>query len=91
MTETISQTEARALYIRGNNAGRGYAPYTDVPGPDTIEAAVEAAKADGWETVLARETSDDVAVLRNGDGEMMAIGGDAMGCGAWAVIISDLS
>jgi len=61
-----------------------------VAGEDTIEAAVEAATKDGWSLVLERSTSDDVAVLENGDGEMMAIGGDAHGRGAWAVVISDV-
>ena len=43
---------------------------------------------DGWTLVLERTNSDAVAVLRNGDGELMAIGGDAMGRGAWAVDIT---
>ena len=85
----ITMTRAVEAYRAGNNAGRGYAPYTDEPGEDTIEAAVEAAqRMDGWEVVLDRRTSDDVVVLRNADGELMAIGGDAQGRGAWAVDIS---
>lgn len=87
---TITMSEARELYTRGNNAGCGYAPYADVAGDDTIEAAVEAAQADGWTLVLSRETSDDVAVLRDGDGALMGIGGDAHGNGAWAVILSEV-
>lgn len=86
----FTKTEARELYTRGNNSGLGYAPYTDVPGDDTIDNAVEAAAADGWELVHSRDNSDEVAVLENEDGAVMAIGGDAMGNGAWAVIISDV-
>jgi hypothetical protein len=89
----MTQEEARKLYALGNNSGHGYAPYTDVPmqpGDESIAAAIEAAQADGWEIEIERETSEDVAVLRNGDGEMMAIGGEADGSGAWAVIISDV-
>jgi hypothetical protein len=81
----ITMTQALEAYRAGNNAGMGYAPYQDEPG----EAAVEAARrVDGWEVVLDRNTSDDVVVLRNGDGELLAIGGDAMGRGAWAVDIT---
>lgn len=82
---SISKSEARAQYTAKNNNGEGYAPYTDVPGDDTIEAAVEAAEADGWEVVHSRDNSDEVVVLRNGDDEWMAIGGDGSGNGAWAV------
>jgi hypothetical protein len=83
----LTQSEARSRYTRGNNEGLGYAPYTDDAGDDTIEEAVAAAQRDGWELILARETSEDVAVLRDADGGLMAIGGDAMGNGAWAVDI----
>ena len=83
----ITQTDANKLFRQGNDAGMGYAPYADVPGDDTIEAAVAAAEADGWELVLASRSTSDVTVLRNGDGELMAIG-DANG--PWAVIISDI-
>ena len=86
---TITMSEARAMYTAGNNAGRGYAPYADVPGDDTVAAAVTAAEADGWDVELRAQSTDDVTVLRNADGERMAIGGDARGRNAWAVIISD--
>jgi len=86
-TTTITMRQALALYRAGNDAGRGYAPYTDEAGDDTIAEAVACAERDGWEVVLARETSSDVVVLRNGDSEWLAIGGDAMGRGAWAVEI----
>lgn len=91
MARTIDMTTARRLWRAGNNAGCGYAPYTDEAGDDTIDAAIEAAEKDGWSVVLPRNTSDDVAVLIDGDGAMMAIGGDAMGRGAWAVIISEVA
>ncbi len=90
MATTITMTEALRLYRIGNNTGCGYSPYTDEASDDTIDSAVEAASRDGWELVLDRTNSDEVAVLRNGDGEMMAIGGDAVGHGAWAVMIAVL-
>jgi hypothetical protein len=85
----ITMRAAKRLYSYGNERGCGYAPYTDVPGPDTIDAAVMAAEADGWTLVLQRHTSDEIAVLANPDGELLGIGGDAMGRGAWAVPLSD--
>jgi hypothetical protein len=88
MMTTISMRDAKRLYDYGNDHGCGYAPYSDVPGPDTIDAAVEAAEADGWTVTLDRHTSDEIVVLEQ-DGELLGIGGDAMGCGAWAVPISD--
>ena len=81
--------EALRLYRWGNSCGAGYAPYTDVPGPDTIDAAVAAAVADGWTVVHERRSSEDIAVLVDGDGVLLGIGGDAMGHGAWAVVLSD--
>jgi hypothetical protein len=84
--QTITMSAAVRAYRAGNNAGMGYAPYTDEAGDDTVEAAVEAAqRVDGWEVVLRRKTTEDVVVLRNADGELMAIG-DAHG--AWAVDIT---
>ena len=84
----ITMAVAVAAYRDGNNRGAGYAPYTDEPGEDSIEEAVACAERDGWTLVLDRTNSDTVAVLRNGDGELLAIGGDAMGRGAWAVDIT---
>jgi hypothetical protein len=86
---TLTQDQAGRLYRRGNDAGRGYAPYADVAGEDTVSAAVEAAEHDGWTLVHPRYDSSQVAVLSSADGEVMAIGGDAMGRGAWAVMVSD--
>ena len=86
-TTDMSRAKALDLWRLGNNSGAGYAPYTDVPGEDAIEAAVAAAEQDGWELVYDRRTSDEIAVLRNADGEWMGIGGDAMGRQAWAVIL----
>lgn len=85
----ISQSAARTLYRAGNSAGHGYAPHSDVPGKDTIDAAVDAVCADGWEVIHPHRNFEDVAVLRNGNDEWMAIGGDARGNGAWAVMITD--
>ena len=88
MNAAVTMADALAAWRTGNDSGRGYAPYTDEAGEDTIDEAVACAERDGWTLVLDRNTSDDVAVLRNGDGELMAIGGDAHGRGAWAVIIA---
>ena len=88
MSQQITMAVAVAAYRDGNNRGAGYAPYTDEPGEDSIEEAVACAERDGWTLVLDRTNSDTVAVLRNGDGELLAIGGDAMGRGAWAVDIT---
>jgi hypothetical protein len=85
---TITMARAVEAYRAGNNRGEGYAPYTDEAGDDTIDEAIACAERDGWSLLLERCLSDDVAVLRNGDGELMAIGGDAMGRGAWAVPLS---
>lgn len=88
---TITMTDAKNLYTIGNDNGSGYAPYADVAGDDTIENARDAAADDGWTVVLERTNSDEIVVLTNDDGEMMGIGGDAMGRGAWAVMLSDVS
>ena len=88
MDTTITMTEALERWRRGNDRGEGYAPYTDVAGDDTIANAVAAAEADGWTIVLDRTNSDEIVVLRNDDGQLMGIGGDAMGRLAWAVDIS---
>jgi hypothetical protein len=85
----ITMRTAIAAYRAGNHAGEGYAPYTDEAGDDTIESAAAAAERDGWTVLLDRRTSDEVLVLRNGDGELLAIGGDAAGHGAWAVPIRE--
>jgi hypothetical protein len=85
---TITMVQAVEAYRAANNRGEGYAPYTDEAGEDTIDEAIACAERDGWSLLLERHTSDDVAVLRNGDGEHMAIGGDAMGRGAWAVSLA---
>jgi hypothetical protein len=89
MTVSITMRDAKRLYNYGNDHGAGYAPYTDVAGPDTIEAAVDAAVADGWTVILERYGSDQIVVLQDADGALLGIGGDAMGRGAWAVPLSD--
>jgi hypothetical protein len=87
----MNQSKANELYTRGNNAGLGYAPYTDTATDDTVAAAVEAAKADGWHVVHSAGNTSDVVVLSNEDGEFMGIGGDGSGNGAWAVMLDDTS
>ena|SRR5277367_5612694 len=85
----ITRKAADRLYSHGNNQGLGYAPYTDVPGPDTVEAAVQAAIADGWTVVDRAYTTDDCHVLEDDDGALLGIGGDGQGNGAWAVPLLD--
>ena len=80
----ITREQAKALWRRGNNSGCGYAP---VAGDDTVDAAIEAAQADGWEVIHPANTSDQIAVLRNRDNTLLGIG-DAHG--AWAVVLSDV-
>lgn len=74
----LTMIRARDLYRAGNNAGYGYA----------LEGATvdEAAALSGGVVVLERRTSDDVAVVDVG-GQLVAIGGDAMGRNPWAVDI----
>jgi hypothetical protein len=85
MNATISMREAKRLYTYGNYHGGGYLPYADVPalGPHTVDTVIEAASADGW------SVSDDIAVLVDGDGTLLGVGGDAMGRNPWAVVLSD--
>lgn len=83
----MKQSTANDLYTRGNNEGRGYAPYTDATPDDSVAEAVNAAQQDGWEVVLNSGNASDVVVLALGP-ELMAIGGDAHGHAARAVAIS---
>jgi len=86
----INASAAIKAYELGNGQGLGYAPYTDEPGDDTVDEAIECAERDGWELVLSAESTSHVAVLRNGDGKLLAIGGDGKSNGAWAVDITAL-
>lgn len=87
----ISRKLAETLYRLGNDKGDGYAPYQDDAEDETIEAAIKAAEEDGWKLILERENDRTVALLENEDLELLAIGGDAMGDGAWAVCITDVA
>ncbi len=87
--ETVTQAQASRLYRMGNNSGQGYAPYTDVPGEDTVEEAVANFEKDGWEVVLKAYNTSEVVVLSFEDG-LVAVGGDGRGHGAYAVSISDV-
>jgi hypothetical protein len=81
--KNLTMTEASRLYDQGNNAGRGWDPTEE-----DVDEAVASLRADGYGLVFARRNTDEVTVLRNGD-EVIAVGGDAMGKGAWAVTISN--
>lgn len=88
--KNTTMAQALRLYRAGNDAGLGYAPYADEACDDSIDEAVACAEADGWTVVLHRETSEAVLVSDGPGGGTMAIGGDAFGMGAWAVIISEV-
>jgi hypothetical protein len=79
------QAICRRAYSAANNEGMGYAPYTDEAGDDTHDEAVRCAIADEWEVIVRRGNSEEVTVLGNADGEVLAIGSQADGSGAWAV------
>ncbi len=80
----LTMREATRLYREGNNAGRGYAPDAE----DIDEVVRDLVNNYEGEVLLDRTNSDEVAVVLCGDGEMVAIGGDAMGRNVWAVKIS---
>jgi hypothetical protein len=84
----IMMRDAVKAYSDLNNQGMGYAPYTDVAVDDTVDNAIDAAVADGWELFANRMNSDEVAIMVNGDEDILAIGGDAHGRCAWAVDIT---
>lgn len=84
----ITIEDANAAFTAGNNRGDGYAYYHR---DDSVSASVRAAIRDGWEIVLDTGCTSDVIVLRNALGELLAIGGDAMGRNAWAVDISEVA
>jgi hypothetical protein len=75
------------LYTHGNNAGVGFAP-DGPPGDLSIAGAIKVALAKGWS--LRHDDGQNVAVLTHPKRGTMAIGGDAMREGAWAVMISEV-
>lgn len=79
----VTMDTAKKAFSEGNLRGEGYAPYTDVPGPNTMSAAIEAANDDGWETILSPLTEDEIYVLHQ-DGSYVGIGNIY---GPWAVIL----
>ena len=86
----ITMTKAIELYREGNNMGVGYTAYVDELGAaESIDSTIAAAERDGWVMKLWRHTSEEVAVLENGDSELMAIGGDAMGRNPWTGLMAD--
>ena len=72
------QKIARTVYQARNNAGTGYAP--DFDSVDDVVADL-VANYEG-KVLCSRNSSDDVAVVRCGDGEIVLVG-DAHG--PWAV------
>lgn len=79
---TMTTATANALYSEANDKGEGFAPRED----DVWDAVAEMIE-DGAEMVLDRQTTSDVIVVRDGD-DLVAIGGDGMGRGAWACVIA---
>lgn len=68
-----------ALYRHGRNLGNGYSP-----SGETIEEAAAALVADGGNLLYTTSNTSDLTVVAMPD-RIVAIGGDAMGNGAWAV------
>lgn len=75
------ESRARTLYTSKNNAGEGYAPDSD-----SIDESVRdlVNNYDG-EVICRAETTDDVAAVRCGDGEIVLLGSDGRGRNVWAV------
>lgn len=85
----VTQDAASVAWTSGNDAGNGFAP--DGPdGDESIEGAVDQAIEDGGEIVLRASNTSEVSVVRTSAGQLIAIGGDGSGNGAWAVDISAL-
>lgn len=80
--DTLSMSDAVALWRAGNNAGMGQ----EAPGGETdVDAAVESLRADGYGLDFRAQRDGEVSVLSNGD-EVVAVGN----CnGAWMVTISN--
>jgi hypothetical protein len=75
----LTQTIAHDLYTAGNNAGKGYAVGDD---EDTVS---DAAHNLGEIIIRPGSTSEVYVVRAYEDDRIVAIGGDGMGCGPWAV------
>jgi len=78
----LNMRDAVALWRAGNNSGDGYAPHGE-----TIAEAVAILLEEGGDLILDCLTSEDVAVVLDSAGELIAIGGDGSGGSAWAVVI----
>ena len=83
-----SPKDLARLYRYACDAGSAYAAYGDDAG-DSVEAVVKAAEDDGWEVEVRADHSGGLTTLKNGDGELLTIGGDARGLDASAVVVSD--
>jgi hypothetical protein len=80
----ITMAQAVAAWQAGNDRGEGFAPYRT----DFVNETIKAYEEDGWRLVLDWQSTSDVVVMCSVDGEMVAIGGDDVGRGAWAVDIT---
>ena len=80
----LGKAEALELFRLGNDSGRGYAPDAH----DVAEVIADLINNYEGVVLLERHHSDEVAVVRCGDGEMVAIGGDSLNRNAWCVKIA---
>jgi hypothetical protein len=71
-----------ALWTAGNNAGRGFAPDAD-----SLDEAVKALAENGGEVLHTPANTAELAIVRTAKGDIVGIGGDAHGKGAWAVTL----
>lgn len=77
----MTRTEALKAWCEGNNAGLGYGPDAD-----TIDEVVaDLVNNYEGEILFERRNSEEIAVVRCGDGDLVGIGGDAMGRNPWCI------
>ena len=80
-------TSAQAAWHAGNNAGKGFAVFSD--GEDsadstTFDDSMDDALDAGWSVVSLRLTASGVAILRTPGGRLVAVG---EANGAWGVYL----
>jgi hypothetical protein len=76
----------RALYIKRNNEGLGYHPYSNEGPPygATLEEILAEFVAGGAEIMHRAESSSDISIVRHPDGDLLGIGDSQ---GLWAVVL----